>query len=62
MGSLLRVSHASLDASLAAIAGCQRVCATSSRGRGSGGGKAWVGMLFRHESLKTGTLVSNGNE
>jgi len=60
--SLLRVSHASLDASLAAVVGHQGACATSSRRRGSGGGKTWVGVLFRHEGLKTGTLVSNGNK
>ena len=59
---LLRVSHASRDASLAAIAGCREACTTSSRGRGSGGGKMWVGMLFCHKSFKTGTSVSDGNE
>jgi len=60
--SLSRVSHASLDVSLAAVAGHQKVCATLSRGRGLGGGKTWVGVLFCHESLKTSTSVSDGNE
>jgi len=60
--ALLRVSHATLRASLAAVVGCRKVCATSSRRRGSGGGKAWVGMLFCHERFETGTPVSDGNE
>jgi len=59
---LLRVSHASLDASLAAVAGRQKACATSNRGRGSRGGKMWVGVLLCHEGLKTSTPVSDGNE
>ena len=59
---LLRVSHVSLDASLAAVAGHWEACATSSRGRGSGGGKAGVGVLFCHESFETSTPVSDGNE
>jgi len=46
--TLRRVSHATLRASRAAVAGRQKACATSSRGRGSGGGKAWVGVLFCH--------------
>ena len=51
----------SLDASLATVAGCRKVCATSSRGRGMGGSKTWVGVLFCHESFEAGTPVSNGN-
>ena len=59
---LLRVSHASLDALLAAIAGRRKACATSNRGGGTGGGKMWIGVLFCHESLKTSTSVSDGNK
>ena len=57
-----RVSHASEDMLLAAIAGRQKVCATLGRRRGLGGGEPWVGVLFCHESLETGTLVSKGNK
>jgi len=59
---LLRVSHATLRASGAAVAGRRRACATSSRGRGSGGGEAWVGVLFCHECFETSTSISDGNE
>jgi len=57
---LLRVSHATLSVSLAAVAGRQKASTTSSRG--SGGGKMWVGVLFCHESFETSTAVSDGNE
>jgi len=57
-----RVSHASEDASLAAVAGCRKACTTSGRRRGLGGGEMWVGVLLCHEGLETGTLVSEGNE
>jgi len=59
---LLRVSHLTLGASWAAVAGHWKACTTSNRGRGSGGGEAWVGVLFCHESFKTGTPVSDGNK
>jgi len=56
-----RVSHASHDASLAAVAGRRGACATLG-GRRTGGGKAWVGVLFCQECFETGTPVSDGNE
>jgi len=60
--TLLRVSHATLRASWAAVAGHRKASATSSRGRGSGGCKAWIGVLFCHECFETSTLISDGNE
>jgi len=59
---LPRVSHATLRVSWAAVAGRRMACATSSRGRGTGGGKAWVCVLFRHECFKTSTPISEGND
>jgi len=56
-----RVSHASHDASLAAVAGRRGACATSGRQR-TGGCEAWVGVLFCHECFETSTPVSDGNE
>ena len=47
--TLLRVSHATLRALWAAVVGRRRASATSSRGRGTGGGKTWFGVLFCHE-------------
>jgi len=46
--TLLRVSHATLSASWAAVVGRRKACATSSRGGGTGRGEAWVGVLFCH--------------
>ena len=57
--TLLRVSHATLNALLAAVAGRRKASATSSRG--SGGGEAWVGMLLCHEGFETSTTISDGN-
>ena len=64
MGILLwmRVSCATQSALWAAVAGRREACATLCRRWGSGGGKAWVGVLFRHESFKAGTSVSDGNK
>ena len=56
------MSHATLSASWAAVAGCRKASATSSRGGGTGGGKAWVGVLFCHECFKAGTSISDGND
>jgi len=60
--TLPRVSHAALRAPWAAVAGRQKACATSSRGGGAGGGKAWVGVLFCHECFETSATISDGNE
>jgi len=56
-----RVSHASKDAMLAAVAGSWEACATLGGGWGTGGGGAWVGMLFSHECFETFPAISEGN-
>ena len=56
---LLRVSHATLNALWAAVAGCREASATLSRGLG--GGEAWIGVLFCHEGFETSTAISDGN-
>jgi len=58
----LRVSHASMDALLAAVVGSQRACATLGGRRGTGGGEAWVGMLFCHECFETFSSISGGDD
>jgi len=57
----LRVSHASMDATLAAIAGSQKACTTLGRGGGTGGGEAWVGVLFGHECFEAFSAISKEN-
>ena len=56
-----RVSHASIDTTLATVAGRRRACATSGRGWGAGWSGAWIGMLFCHESFKAFPTMSDGN-
>jgi len=53
--TLSRVSHATLRAPWAAVAGRRKACATSSRGRGTGGGKAWVDAMIRYRDLLIST-------
>jgi len=62
VGALSRVSHATLSASWAAVAGRRKACATSSRRGGTGRGNVWVGVLLCHECLKAGTPISDGHD